>query len=144
MRKHNEGYTLVLVMVVLTVLSLLATVILTASQRNLDAHKNGIAYMQNKYLAQGEIEKILGELEKMAITDDPENVINASEEYPIVSITKVDEDVQVGITSKSGTVVIDCTLLLVDGVIGQSGELINLDGYSYLSYKISTDGGAGE
>ena len=139
MRKHNEGYALVLVLVVLIVLALLATVILTSAQRNLEAHKHGIAYMDNKYQAQGEIEKILGQLEKMIIADEPENSLSNSEGNPFIEIDR--DEGKVHIVSSFDTVEIDCTLLLVNGVIDLEGKLINLDGYSYISYEISTNGG---
>ena len=136
MRKHNEGYTLVLVMVVLTVLSVLATVILTAADRNLEVHKNGVAYMQAKYQAQGEIEKFLGELESF---NGSLELTEVSEGNWQLSYDK-DEEL-IFITSISGEVQIDCTIQIA-GKINDLGTITELEGYTYTSYKISTNGGA--
>ena len=136
MRKHNEGYTLVLVMVVLAVLSVLATVILTAAERNLDAHKHGVQYMQNKYQAQGEIEKFLGELESFNGSLELTEVTEGSWQ-----LTYDEEKELIFISSICNEVRIDCTIL-IDGGIDNFGTITGLTGYTYTSYKISTDGGA--
>lgn len=128
MRKHNEGYTLVLVMVVLAVLSVLATVILTAAERNLEAHKHGVQYMQNKYQAQGEIEKVVSTMEIEQIGLMEAKLIYDENLVTTAGVTPNENGLE--ITSVSGDVQIDCNYEIVDGAIVCT------------SYKVSTDGGA--
>ena len=59
MKKHNEGYALVLVLVVITVLSLVAMAMTAASLKNLQNQQKSIERMEAKYAAQGEIEKAI-------------------------------------------------------------------------------------
>lgn len=62
MKKHNEGYALVLVLVVITVLCLVAMAMMAASLKNLQNQQSSIARMEAKYEAQGEIEKAIANL----------------------------------------------------------------------------------
>ena len=145
MKKHNEGYTLVLVMALVLVLSVLTSVILGAAQRNLDAHRSGVAYMQAKYQAMGEIEKIVAKLDKMTADDDSVDTICNSDGNPSVEIARLDHDkVQIRIlayapiqNSETEVVEVECTLLLVDGLIDEHGEVVNLTRYHYTSYQNS-------
>jgi len=59
MKKHDEGYALVLVLVVMVVVCLVAVSIMTASVENLQAQQKSVARMQDKYEAQGKIEQVL-------------------------------------------------------------------------------------
>ena len=59
MKKHDEGYALVFVLIVMTVLSTVALTLMTGAMRNLEAETTSVAQMQDKYLAQGEIEKVV-------------------------------------------------------------------------------------
>ena len=135
MRKHNEGYALVLVLVVLIVLALLATTILTSAQRNLEVHKHGIQYMENKYQAQGEIEKFLGQLEKFS---EPVELTEVTEGDWLLSYNE--DEGRIFITSICDGVQIDCTIQIAGGVINE-GFITSLEGYSYTTYEISTNGG---
>ena len=85
MRKHNEGYVLVLVLVVLIVLCLFSTAILTGAQRNLQAQMNSVADMRNKYEAQGEIEEYVVSFLELA-----ENVSEEDEEGILLASYKID------------------------------------------------------
>lgn len=67
MKKHNEGYTLPLVMVVLLVLAIVAVTIMTTSMNNMLRQQGFIETMKNQYAAQGEIEKIVAQLENIGI-----------------------------------------------------------------------------
>ena len=70
MKKHNEGYALVLVLVVITVLCLVAMAMTAASLKNLQNQQKSIERMEVKYAAQGEIEKAVSILEKKFKTED--------------------------------------------------------------------------
>ena len=61
--KHNEGYTLPLVMVVLLVLAIVAVTIMTTAMNNMLRQQSFIDTMKDQYAAQGEIEKIVAQLE---------------------------------------------------------------------------------
>lgn len=64
MKKRNEGYTLPLVLVVMIVLCLVAVGVMSVSLHNLQAQKASVSRMQDKYAAQGELEKAVANLEK--------------------------------------------------------------------------------
>ena len=66
MKKHNEGYTLPLVMVVLLVLAIVAVTIMTTSLKNMQRQQGFIDTMKDQYAAQGEIEKIVAQLENLS------------------------------------------------------------------------------
>ena len=59
MKKHDEGYVLVYVTVVLILFSLIGSMILTSAMKNLNAQQAAITQMQDKYVAAGAIEKVL-------------------------------------------------------------------------------------
>lgn len=59
MKKHDEGYALVFVLVVMTVLGIVALTLMTGAAKNLNAQADSVSQMQDKYLAQGEIEKVV-------------------------------------------------------------------------------------
>ena len=133
-----------LVMALVLVLSALTSVILGAAQRNLDAHRSGVAYMQAKYQAMGEIEKIIAKLDKMAAAEHPEDTICNTTDNPVIEISKVNEKVQIRVlsyapipNSETEVVEVECTLLLVDGLIDEHGEVVNLTRYHYSSYQNS-------
>ena len=65
MKKHNEGYALVLVLVVITVLCLVSMAMTAASLKNLKNQQDSIERMEAKYAAQGEIEKFVATFEGM-------------------------------------------------------------------------------
>ena len=62
MRKHDEGYALVLVLVVMVVLSIAATSLMSVGLRNLKGQQAVGERMVDKYAAQGDIEIILAKL----------------------------------------------------------------------------------
>ncbi|MBQ8621454.1 MAG: hypothetical protein IJ422_03975 [Oscillospiraceae bacterium] len=63
MRKHNEGYALPLVLVVMVVLCLVAMTMMSVSLRNMENQRASIERMQDQYIAEGTIEAVLAELE---------------------------------------------------------------------------------
>lgn len=62
MKRNDDGYVLPLVLVVLTVLALVASSVLSASLRNLQVQHKAADRMQEKYIAEGEIEKVVAKL----------------------------------------------------------------------------------
>lgn len=62
MKKNNEGYVLPFVLVVMIVLTIIATSLMTAALRNLQSEQAFVERMKYKYEAEGEIEKIVAQL----------------------------------------------------------------------------------
>ena len=159
MKKHNEGYTLVLVMVVLIILCLLVSYVLTFSLNNLKTQQTAALRVQDQYGAAGEIEATLGQLQAL-IEKYPETVIlNATHDSNTGMCTLTTQpgasdtvtfpgtaDLKNGklfLTVQSGTARIDCTLQLIAGSFkeeenNQGGITITkLEGVEYLSYEMS-------
>ena len=76
-KKHDEGYALVFVLVVVTVLSGIAIALMTGALKNLQAQTAAVERMQAKYEAQGEIEKKIAQL-----VDNLTNPAYASDKGP--------------------------------------------------------------
>ena len=143
MRRHNEGYALVLVLVVLIVLSLLSTFLMSASLRNLESQQSSLTQMQDRYTAQGEIEKIVGQLKTQSSVE-----LQDSEDHSVCFDTventvEGEKKYDLKIVVKSGSVQIDCVLNLGDGTItaqadGQPYLISNVSQVQCLSYEISS------
>ena len=140
MRKHNEGYALVLVLAVLIILGLLTTTILTGAQRNMEVHRSSVETMQTKYQAMGEIEKVVSNLE--AHIGDQLEILKADEDH--WELTYDDEQKEICMMSICGNVRIDCILRIEGAIINDldSVDIQHLLGYTCTSYEISTNGGA--
>lgn len=76
MKKHNEGYTLPLVMVVLLVLAIVAVTIMTTSLKNMLRQQDFIEKMEDQYKAQGMIEEIVAKLAKAEGTSSVQDVLD--------------------------------------------------------------------
>lgn len=63
MRKNNDGYVLPFVLVVMIVLTIISTSLMTAALRNLQSQQKFTERMVDKYQAEGEIEKIVAQLD---------------------------------------------------------------------------------
>lgn len=59
MKKHDEGYVMLLVVVVILVLSIVSAALMSMTVANLKNQRNSVNRMQEKYSAQGELEKQL-------------------------------------------------------------------------------------
>lgn len=159
MKKHDEGYTLVLVMVVLIVLCLLVSYVLTFSLHNLKTQQTAALRVQDQYAAAGEIEAAVVQLQAF-IDKYPETVtlkaaqdsnagtctLTTQEASPYMVTFPGTADLKNGklfLTAQSGTARIDCTLQLIAGSFkeeenNQGGITITkLEGVEYLSYEMS-------
>ena len=138
MKKHDEGYTLPLVMVVLLVLAIVAVTIMTTSMNNMLRQQDFIEQMQDQYAAQGEIEKIVAQLkngEEVQVTfKDGTLAINEAK----TSLTGI-------IVAQSGDVTIECGVAITGDRIEESASgykiAENLD-IKYTSYEIIKGGGS--
>lgn len=156
MRKYNEGYALVLVVAILALLCVLGTFIISFAVRNLQGQVSSVTQMQERYTAQGEIEKIVASLEALIGQEEgAEIVLNSSNENLEIRVLEddsQDESTQIEITSVCGSVKIFCTLELkcdeftLQTEIGaEAGTyyVFNLTDVSYASYwfTITATGG---
>lgn len=80
MKKHDEGYALALVLVVLTVICIVALSMMSVSLRNVTRQQVNLKHMEEKYAAQGEIEKVVARLEMQLHGYDLMDVIPISKE----------------------------------------------------------------
>lgn len=69
MKKHDEGYVLAFVMVVVAVLSLISLAVSTMAVWNVEVQQKAVERMQEKYEAEGNIEKIIAELGSLTVTE---------------------------------------------------------------------------
>lgn len=132
MKKHDEGYVLVYVTVVLLVFCLVAATILTGAHNNLQNQQRTNEKMKQQYLAAGEIEKVMArwsdyisQHEKDASIGDTGAVWHEKE------ADEEDQTLYV-FSASSGDVMITCKVY-ADG--------------TYYSYEIGTkpaDGGDGQ
>ena len=76
MKKHDEGYALALVLVVLTVLCIVALSMMSVSLSNVTRQQATLQRMQEKYDAQGEIEKVVARLENRLLSSNVTGIIN--------------------------------------------------------------------
>ena len=160
MKKHDEGYALVLVLVVVLVLNIAAVGLMTLTLNNLKTQRNLVDRMVDKYDAQGEIEKAVANLDAKLKEETPkDDTIYAGPEDAVVKwleeklgkVVTVEEDTVVGKTfaytiplqasSKSGKTTIKCELTIT-GTVEQKGIIsdpfeVKYLGYQYASYEYS-------
>ena len=78
MKKHDEGYVMLLVVVVLLVLGIMSAALMSMTVTNLKNQRNSINRMQEKYAAQGELEKLVAQTEAQIaakLSEDPDGII---------------------------------------------------------------------
>lgn len=163
MKKHDEGYALVLVLVVVLVLNIAAVGLMTLTLNNLKTQRNLVDRMVNKYAAQGEIEIKVAEMDANLAAEDryEVNIGSAGEnpsqaavntwleerlhdDFEIVERTIDGETFTYVISLKSSDsekVTIACKLAISGKVKGIDGEPLQFEieylGYQYASYEYS-------
>lgn len=126
MKKHNEGYALIFVLVVLAVLFVIVSLILPTTIRNHEAQLRSIQTMKDKYEAQGAIEMLVAKLEnwdkeeewyKIAILEEELRTLREQKSNKIINEaqSKINE---------AGTYKLEYDVTASAG----KGELISLDG----------------
>lgn len=139
MKKHNGGYALPLVLVVMAVLCLIATAVLTNARQGLSSQRASIQRMQDKYAAQGAIEQVVaqitfrdGEAHSGFLTDleslcagvygtdageDPHIIVRPNDEGEKLQITPGEEgNYAFVLESRYGSVQIACKLVIYGAV----------------------------
>lgn len=168
MKKHNEGYTLVLVMIVLVILCILSTYILSFSLKNISTQKAAVLRTQEQYAVMGEIEATVANLQVFAekypektvtveVTPKPEEGVfvlsvteddNSKTDYVFPGTATCTDDIEIALAAQSDSYRIACTLRFagsVNKVIQKPNTytLSALSGVEYIDYDISmvTKGG---
>lgn len=161
MKKHDEGYVLAFVLVVMIVLCLVALSIMSISLRNLQNQQASIQRMEDKYAAQGAIEKVVAELSELTfeanetientlesnlctLTEDESGntlITLAKDESGNTLITLAKDEsgksftTQCTFVATHGTSQITCGLKLLGKI---ESDTATVNEVTYLSYEIST------
>lgn len=116
MKKHNEGYVLAFVLIVVAVLALISTAVSTVAVRNMESQQAAVKRMQDKYEAEGVIEKIVAELSNIEVfeatdvkTEFDEKLTEICGRYPTTETGKLTKSVQ---PEWDGSSVLTCTLTI--------------------------------
>ena len=104
MKKHDEGYTLVLVVVIILVLGIMSAALMSLTVTNLRNQRNSVNRMQEKYSAQGAVEIAVAELEAQIAEkreeieeksfDVPHRNDATENDYPLDAVTQWIEEME--------------------------------------------------
>ncbi len=117
MKKHDEGYVLAYVTVVLLIFCLVATAILTGALRNLQSQQAANERMKHQYIAAGELEKVVSQWstfnwEILSEQANPETKLFVGE----TNVEYLSHDsTEVTLRAESGTIAITCKIGITDG-----------------------------
>ena len=129
--KHNEGYTLPLVMVVLLVLAIVAVTIMTTSLKNMQRQQGFIETMKAQYEAQGKIEMIVAKMENLGDT---------AVEIPLAELEHTSNTLTGSFTaygsSGDSTVTIKCGIKITADDIAKWSDTINYEVVCLVSKRI--------
>jgi len=118
MKKHDEGYALAFVLVVMLVLCLVAVTVLSYSLDNLRQQKIAAQRMQDQYIAQGKIEKVVALVEDALVNNNQGGVMDALKDTDEVKALVNDGTIfntgKLVLTAQSNNVSITCVLILDD------------------------------
>ena len=165
MKKHDEGYTLPYVLVILMILYFVVVAVLSSAEATVTAQQKSIAQMKQKYAAQGKIEMLVGQLcdaatfqEKVLMKSDTQDAIEdlcSANGIELIG-TPALEDGVIEFTFKvqpiQGSVIIESEIKLTckyskdevtDKATGNTTEKITITKLytEYVSYEIGTVGG---
>lgn len=105
MKKHDEGYVLAYVTVILLLFCLIATGILTGAMKNLNNQQDAIQQMKDRYAAEGMIQQVIAQISPTNQLSQGENVWGTE-----VDCVWNEEKDGFELTAVSGTVQITCTV----------------------------------
>lgn len=107
MKKHDEGYVLAYVTVVLLLFCLVASMILTGALKNLQHQQDTITRMQDQYVAAGMIEQVVAQWETAIFEVD--KTVGETEVLCTAMTTE-----SVTLSATYGTVTITCEINKTD------------------------------
>lgn len=136
MKKHDEGYALVLVLVVMIVLSLVAATVLTFSLRNLQNQQKSIQRMEDKYAAQGIIESCVQKAKTAwQFTAISETGLSVT---PVTPVDETSSSISATIIANSGTATINCTVTITKKTENETEVcIITYDTYEITYQEVS-------
>ena len=147
MKKHDEGYVLAYVTVVLLVFCLVATTILTGAMKNLEHQQQAQAKMEDKYFAKGMIEQIIAQLDKKGDIFIDCNLFKqiAEDETVIAQVTATVEDGVLTLTAQKGNAAVTYRMKLKAENVSCSENQVRITGltvYTFTNEEPNVDGGA--
>ena len=166
MKKREEGYVLLYVVIVITLLSVLAMTICTISLRNLQGQQASLERTRQLYAAEGKIERFVANVQDSGVAQPPSedpysgfsNLVDALGSAPGLGLGNLPEWGSGGgvliVTAVEGTVSVSAELLfrltvteVTEGETGETGEpegqpsgeyQITAISVTYLSYTIDS------
>lgn len=144
MKKHDEGYILAYVTVVLMIFCLVATVILTGALRNFQIQQNSIAQMKDQYAAEGMIEQVVAQLDAKGsptisgyeeLAEDNQTIIKKMS----VSVENIEGKSVLLLRAQNGSVVVTGSFVLSAENAYSSNNvayITGLNSYTYDSYEV--------
>ena len=114
MKKHDEGYVLAYVTVVLLIFCLVAALILTGAMRNLNHQQDSIQQMKDQYVAEGMIEQVLAQWK----TFQPDIRKGENVEYTTVLCQDIDGEGVYHLVAVSNGVKVTCQVDATGKVVG--------------------------
>ena len=115
MKKHDEGYVLAYVTVVLLLFCLIATMILTGAMKNLTIQQDTVQHMKDRYAAEGMIQQVIAQISPDHPLVEADNIWNTG-----VNCVKSDDGSGFVLTASCDSVQITCT-------VDSSGEYLKFD-----------------
>ena len=139
MKKHDEGYVLPLVLVVMIVMCLIATSLMSFSLQNLKSQQASIERMQDKYVAEGAVEIVTTLLidSEFVNTNDIAAEAKSKTDCKIVECTISDDNEKCSVIATQGNVTVSCELSL-------KSENGKIEAVTYDCYSISNTGGGSD
>lgn len=143
-RKNDEGYALVFALVVLLFLSIVAMFMMQLTGRDLNAQIASVDRMKAQYSAQGELEKIIAQIEKSSTIDQLNTLCNGinsrydvnggnnTQQTPVSDAVEYQMTIHMDIPEGKYIVTIDCVLRVYENSHTGTYET------DYNSYSIST------
>ena len=114
MKKHDEGYVLAYVTVVLLIFCLVAALILTGAMRNLNHQQDSIQQMKDQYVAEGMIEQVLAQWK----TFQPGILEGENVGYTTVLCQDIDDEGVYQLVAVSNGVKVTCQVDTTGKVVG--------------------------
>ena len=138
MKKHNEGYALAFVLVMLAVLALLSSVILAASWRNMRFQQIAAQRMSDEYAVKGQLDRIMIQLEALGSAGSIDLKNDPASGLQIVVVENI-----VVMRARSGQIQGDCVLMLTGATITDADgdgtyDINNLSQVTCAHYEIYT------
>ena len=138
MKKHNEGYALAFVLVMLAVLALLSSVILAASWRNMRFQQIAAQRMSDEYAVKGQLDRIMIQLEALGSAGSIDLKNDPASGLQIVVVENI-----VVMRARSGQIQGDCVLMLTGATITDADgdgtyDIKNLSRVTCAHYEIYT------